>query len=56
MMLSLLETILVIYLMKKDDVSHEEEGTGKRKDCVNRRLWILALVMRITSNLQQSLC
>lgn len=30
MMLSLLETILVMYLMEKDNVSHGEEG--KRKD------------------------
>lgn len=35
MMLSLLETILVMYLMEKDNVSHEEEGKGKRKNCVN---------------------
>lgn len=46
MMLSLLETILVMYLMEKDKASHEEEGKGKRKACqqaANRKLCILGV-------------
>lgn len=46
MMLSLLETILVMYLMEKDNVSHEEEGKGKRKNCVNTQQTGSCVVMR----------
>lgn len=58
MMLSLLETILVMYLMEKDNVSHEEKGKGKRKDCVDTQqtgscAYSVCVVM---CNLQQSLC
>lgn len=46
MMLSLLETILVMYLMEKDNVSHEEEGKGKRKNCANTQQTGSCVVMR----------
>lgn len=34
MMLSLLETILVMHLMEKDNKSSEEAGKDKRKDVI----------------------
>lgn len=38
MMLSLLETILVMYLMEKDNGTQEEEGKGGNQTCSKQQV------------------